>query len=87
MRYLNGNYYVEVKDKRYFNNPKENIVLRRQEGPKSLRTQYEVHNETQNMKNQVIRNQNYELLVEIYPPKSKTSCWKTNNRYTQLSNL
>ena len=68
MKYLNGNYYVEVKDKRYKIHPTENIILRKQDPPTSLRTQYQVQNETQIRKNQkVIRNDNHELIVKNYP--------------------
>ena len=38
MKYPNGNYYVEVRDKRYRIHPNENIILRLREEPKSLRT-------------------------------------------------
>ena len=73
MKYLNGEYYVEVKDHRYKIHPIENIILRKREEPKSLRTQYQVQNETQIRKNQkVIKNDNNELLVKNYP-KNKQS--------------
>ena len=39
MNYLNGQYYVEVKDYRYKIHPTENIILRKRD---SLRTQYQV---------------------------------------------
>ena len=42
MKYLNGEYYVEVKDHRYKNHPTENIILRKRDPPTSLRTQYQV---------------------------------------------
>ena len=68
MKYLNGEYYVEVKDHRYRIQPTENIILRKRDPRNSLRTQYQVHNETQIRKNQkVIRNNNNELLVKNYP--------------------
>ena len=40
MKYLNGEYYVEVKEYRYKIRPTENNVLRKRNEPKSLRTQY-----------------------------------------------
>ena len=46
MKYLNGGYYVEVQDHRYEIHPTEYILLRLRDEPKSLRTQYQVHNET-----------------------------------------
>ena len=68
MKYLNGRYYVEVKDHRDEIHPFENIILRLRDEPKSLRTQYQVQNETQMRKNQkVIKNDNTQLIVKIYP--------------------
>ena len=68
MKFLNGIYYVEVKDKRYFIHPTENIKLRKQDPPLSLRTQYQLQNETQVRKNQkVIRDDNDELVLKNYP--------------------
>ena len=52
MNYLNGEYYVEVKDHRYKIQSTENIIIRKRDEPKSLRTQYQVQNETQIRKNQ-----------------------------------
>ena len=45
MKHLIGNFYVEVKGKKYKNRPTENITLRKREEPKRLRTQYPVQNE------------------------------------------
>ena len=68
MKYLNGEYYVEVKDHRYRIHPTENIILRKREPPTSLRTQYQVQNETQIRRNQkVIKNDNDQLVVINYP--------------------
>ena len=68
MKYLNGEYYVEVRDHRYKIHPNENIILRKRDEPKSLRTQYQVQNETQIRKNQkVIKNDNDQLKVKNYP--------------------
>ena len=47
MKYVDGNYYVEVKDHRCRIYPTENIILRKQDPPSFLRTQYQVQNETQ----------------------------------------
>ena len=52
MKYLNGEYYVEVKDYRYKIHPTENIILSKRDPPSSLRTQYQVQNETQIRGNQ-----------------------------------
>ena len=72
MKYLNGEYYVEVKDHRYKIHPTENIILRKRDHPTSLRTQYQVQNETQIRKNQkVIKNGNDELIVKNYPKINK----------------
>ena len=68
MKYLNGEYYVAVKDHRYRFHPTENIILRKRDEPKSLRTQYQVQNETQIRRTQkVIKNNNDELEVKNYP--------------------
>ena len=44
MKYLNGESYVEVKDKRNFIYPNKIIPLRKRDPAKSLRTQYQVQN-------------------------------------------
>ena len=54
MKYLSGNYYLEVKDHRYKIHPTENILLRKRNPPQSLRTQYQVQNETQIRTNQKV---------------------------------
>ena len=67
MKYLNGEYYVEVKDHRYRIHPNENLILRKRDPPQCLRTQYQVQNETQIRRNQkVIKNDNIELIVKKY---------------------
>ena len=73
MKYLDGNYYVEIKDHRYRIHPTENIILRLRDEPKSLRPQYQVQKETNIRKNQkVIKNNNNDLEVNNYP-KNKQS--------------
>ena len=68
MKYLNGEYYVEVKDHRYKIHPTENIILRKRDPPSSLRTQYQVQNETKIRRNQkVIKNDDNQLVVKNYP--------------------
>ena len=68
MKYLNGEYYVEVKDHRYRTHPTENLILPKRDPPQSLRTQYQEQNETRIRRNQkVIRNINNELEVKNYP--------------------
>ena len=67
MKYLNCQYYVEVKDHRYKIHPTENIVLRLRDEPKSLRTQYQIQNDTKIRRNQkVIKNYNDQLIVKNY---------------------
>ena len=64
MKYLIGEYYVEVKDHRFKIHSTENIILRLRDPPTSRRTEYQVQNETQIRKNQkVIKNDNDELFV------------------------
>ena len=65
MKYLNGEFNVEVRDHRYKTPPTENIILRKRDPPNSLRTQYQVQNETQIRKNQkVIKNDNDQLVLK-----------------------
>ena len=72
MKVLSGNYYVKLKLKRYLIHPTENIILRKRDPPKYLRTQYQVQNNTQMRKTQkVIKNDNDELIVKNYPKKKQ----------------
>ena len=73
MKYTNGRYYVEVKEKRYLFHSNENIKLKLREPPKTVRTEYRVQRQTANRKNQkVIKNNNNSLIVKKYPKKRKT---------------
>ena len=54
MKHLNGEYYIEVKDRRYQIHPTEKIILRKRDPPTSLRTQYQVQKETKIRKNQKV---------------------------------
>ena len=68
MNYLNDNFYDEVKDHRYKIHPIENNILRKRDPPSSLRTQYQVQNETKIRRNQkVIKNDNDQLIVKNHP--------------------
>ena len=67
MKYLNGEYYVEVKVHRYKIHPTENIILRKRDEPKSLRTQYQVQNETKIRRNQKVIKNDDQLIVKNYP--------------------
>ena len=79
MKYLNGNYYLEVKDHRYKIHPTKNIILQKRDPPTSLRTQYQVQNETQIRKNQkVIENDNDQLKVKNYPKSKQPNFQKLN---------
>ena len=80
MNYLNGEYYVELKDHRYKTHPTENIILPKRDPPKSLRTQYQVQNETQIRRNEkVIKNNNNQLVVKNYPKNNKNSISQQQN--------
>ena len=80
MKYLNREYYVEVKDHRYEIHPTENIILCKRDPPSSLRTQYQVQNETQIRRNQkVIKNDKYHLILKNY--------LKLNNQLFNNTNL
>ena len=71
-KYLNGGYYVEVKDRRYKIHPNENIILRKRDEPKSLRNQYQVQNETQIRRNQkLIKNDNDQFVVKNFAKNNK----------------
>ena len=74
MKYLNGEYYVVVKDHRYKIHPTENLILRKRDSPSSIRTQYQVQNETKIRRNQkVIKNDNDELIVKNHSKIKKTT--------------
>ena len=73
MKCLDGKYYVEVKDHRYRIHPTENIILRKRDPPSSLRTKYQVLNETHIRRNQeVIKNDTNEILVKNYLKKKQS---------------
>ena len=77
MNYLNGEYYVEIKDHRCRNHPTENIILRKGDPPSSLRTQYQVQNETHIRRNQkVIKNDNNQIIIKIYPKNKQPTIQK-----------
>ena len=79
MKYLNGEYYVEVKDHRYKIHPTENIILRKRNPPTSLRTQYQIQNNTQIRRNQKgIRTDNNQLIVKNYPKNKQPNIQKQN---------
>ena len=68
MKLPNGQFYVEVEDKRYFLHPTENTILRKRDPPISLGTQYQVQNETHLRKNRKVnKNHNNELEAKNYP--------------------
>ena len=78
MKYLNGEYYVEVKDYRYKIRPTEKIVLRKRDPPKSLRTQYQFQNQTQIRKNQNVVENNGKLEVKNYPKNRQPNIQQPN---------
>ena len=81
MKYLDGNYYVEVKDHRYRIHLTENIILRKRDEPKSLRTQYQIQNETQIRRNQrVIMNDNDELIAKNYLKNEQPNIQQQKNK-------
>ena len=71
MKYLDGQYYVEVKDHRYKNHPTENIILRKRDPPQFLKTQNQVQNETQIRKNRKVVEYNGKLEVKNYSKKKQ----------------
>ena len=79
MKYLNGRFYVEVKDHRYKTHPTENIISRLRGPPTSLRNQYQVPNDTQLRRNQkVIKKDNDQLVVKNYPKTKQTIIQQQN---------
>ena len=80
MKYLDGDYYVEVKDHRYKIHPTEIIILRKRDPPTTVRTQYQVQNETQIRRNQkVIKNDNDQLIVKKYPRNKQPTIQRKSN--------
>ena len=71
MKYLYGEYYVEIRDQRYKIHPTENIILRKRDPPTSLRTQYQVQNETKIKRNQKVIKNDDQLVVKNYTKKNK----------------
>ena len=71
MKYLNGEYYVEVKDHRYKIQPTENKKLRKRDPPTSLRTQYQAQNQTKIRRNQKVVKIDDQLIVKNYPRNKK----------------
>ena len=71
MKYLNGDYYVEVKDHRYKIHPNENIILRKRDPLTSLRTKHQVQNETKIRRNQKVIKNDDQLIVKNYPRNKK----------------
>ena len=71
MNFLNGQCFIEVKDKRYRTHPNEKIIPRERDPLKPLRTQYQVQNENQLPKNQKNVEINGKLEVKNYP-RNKT---------------
>ena len=85
MKYFNGNYYVEVKDHRNKIHPTENIILRKRDPSTSLRTQYQVQNETLIRRNQkVIKNDKDESIVENYPKNKNNQLFNNNYQIVHL---
>ena len=75
--------HVEVKDKRFNIHATENIKLKERNEPKSLKTPYQVHIDTEKDQKS-LENENNELEVKLYSKRSsnnklkKNSCWISN---------
>ena len=67
MKYLNGEYYVEVKDHRYKIHPTESIIVQKGDPPTSLTTHYQVQTNIQIRNNQKSVENNGKLEVKNYP--------------------
>ena len=80
IKYLKGEYYIEVKDKRYKNHPTEKIILQKRDPLKFLRKHYQVQNNFEIRKNQkVVKISIDEFLVKII--------LKINNQLFNKQNL
>ena len=67
MKYLNGNNYVEVNDKKYIITPTENIILRGRKETRIFRTQSQVSNETEIKRNpKIIKDEDGQLQIKCY---------------------
>ena len=56
-----------MKDHRYNIHPTETIILRERDPPTSVRTQYQVQNDTQIRRNlKIVKNDNDELIIKNY---------------------
>ena len=67
----NGQFYLEVKDKRYISHPTENNILRKRDPPLSLRTQYQVQYNTLIKKGQKVVENTGRFEVDKYLKKKK----------------
>ena len=85
MKFLHGNYYVEVKDRKYLNHPTKRIILQKRDPPKSLRNQYQVQNETQIRKNQKVIENNGKLEVKNYPKNKQLIIQLSKSKTTKRS--
>ena len=70
MKFLNGQYYVKVKATVHLSHPTENIILRKRDPALSLRTQYQIQNETQIRKSHGGFEKNGKLEVKTYIKKN-----------------
>ena len=84
MKYLDGNYHVEVKDHRYRHHPTESFILRKKDPPTSLGTQCQVQNETQIRQNQKVIESNGKLEVKKYPKNKKNNQVNNNQNLIHL---
>ena len=77
MKSLNGKNYIELNEKGCIIRPTENITLREIKESKSVRTQYQVRNETKKgEKQRFIKNEINELEVKPFPKRTSN---RTNN--------
>ena len=78
MKFPNGEYYVEVKDHRNKNHPTENKILRKRDPPLSVRTQFQVQNETQITRNEKVIEKDKDQLVVKNNPKINNRTFNNN---------
>ena len=71
MKYLDGQYYVEVEDHRYNIHPTKNNILGLRDPPIFLRLPDQVQKGTQIRENQKVIENNGKLEVKIFPRNEK----------------
>ena len=86
MKYLDGIYYVEVKDHRYKIHPTESITLGKRDPPTSLTTQYQVQDVTRIGKNQKVVENIGQIEVKNCPKNKQLLIQNLNHQIVLVLN-